>query len=338
MTVRRGLIATTTVALIVVLVASMTIAVTFGPAGLTPEEVFLSILSRLGWAESPLSPLRDGIVWEIRLPRVITAVLVGAGLAVSGAVMQAITRNPLADPYLLGLSSGASLGAVAVLILGVAVLLPAAAFAGALVALVVTLALAGAAGPLTPTRTVLAGLAVSALAGAITSLIIFWTAAGDSFREILGWLLGSLAGANWATVAIAAVGFALAGSALMSSARVLDALGLGDETAAALGVQVVRWRWSLLILTALLTGAMVSVSGSIGFVGLILPHAVRLVTGPRHSALVPIVALVGGIYLLWADTIARTAFDPRELPVGIVTAIVGAPIFAFLLTRRRRAG
>ncbi len=322
-------------ALGIALVASIIVAVTIGPADITFGEVWGSIGSHLGFGTSPLPVLRDGIVWELRMPRVLTAALVGAGLAVAGAVMQAITRNPLADPYLLGLSSGASLGAVSVVLLGFSLLLPAAAFLGSMAALALTLLLASSLGAITPTRTVLAGLAVSSLAAAITSLVIFWTATGDSYREILGWLLGSLAGARWPAVAIAGVAIVVAGIPIMLFGRRLDAFAFGDTAAASLGINVAATRWGMLTVTALLTGAMVSVSGSIGFVGLILPHGVRLLVGPAHRALLPLSALVGAIFLLWADTAARSLFDPRELPVGIVTAIIGAPIFAFLLGRRR---
>ncbi|HEY9499641.1 MAG TPA: putative F420-0 ABC transporter permease subunit [Terrimesophilobacter sp.] len=323
------------VGLTAVLLASVTLAVTIGPAAISPGEVWGSIVHHLGFGESPLAALRDGIVWELRLPRVLTAAAVGAGLAVSGVVMQAITRNPLADPYLLGLSSGASLGAVAVLLLGTALLLPVAAFLGAMVALALTLLLAGSFGRVTPGRTVLAGIAVSSLAAAITSLVIFWTVTGDSYREILGWLLGSLAGARWPAVAIAFAAILIAGVPIMLSGRVLDAFAFGDTSAAALGINVQAVRWTTLTGAALLTGAMVSVSGSIGFVGLILPHAVRLMVGPRHRLLLPLSALVGATFLIWADTVARSLFDPKELPVGIVTAIIGAPVFALLLARRR---
>ena len=320
----------------VALVASIVVAVTIGPADIQFGEVWATIGSHLGLGDSPLSVLRDGIVWELRLPRVLTAAAVGAGLAISGAVMQAITRNPLADPYLLGLSSGASLGAVAVLLLGAAVLLPFAAFMGSLLALALTLILASSLGVITPTRTVLAGLAVSSLASAITSLVIFWTVTGDSYREILGWLLGSLAGARWQAVAITFAAILIAGIPIMLTGRLLDAFAFGDVSAASLGVNVSATRWGLLVASALLTGAMVSVSGAIGFVGLILPHAVRLVVGAGHRVLLPLAALSGAIFLVWADTAARTVFDPRELPVGIVTALIGAPVFAFLLARRRQ--
>lgn len=330
--VRVALVA---VALALLLLESITIAVTIGPADLAVAEVFRSIASHLGLGESGLSALRDGIVWELRLPRILTAAAVGAGLALVGAVMQALTRNALADPYLLGISSGASLGAVIVLLLGAGIVLPLAAFAGGLLALLATLGLASALGRITPTRTVLAGVAVSSLASAITSFVIFWVATGDSYREVLSWLLGSLAGARWEAVAIAGGAVLVLGVPLSLAGRVLDGFALGDTTAASLGLPVQGVRWTMLGAGALLTGALVSVSGSIGFVGLVLPHAVRLVVGPGHRALLPLSALTGAVFLVWADTLARSVFDPRELPVGIVTALIGAPVFAILLARRR---
>jgi iron complex transport system permease protein len=330
-----------------VLVLSVVVAVTIGPAALTPADVWQVVATRLGLGDAlgyaTPDRLVDGMVWQLRLPRVLTAAAVGAGLAVCGVVMQALTRNPLADPYLLGLSSGASLGAACVLVLGATVLLPVAAFAGATAALAATLLLASAAGRgpaagaggLTPTRTVLAGLAVSQLAAAATSFVIFWSAKGDQYREILSWLMGSVAGATWTSVAIAGGAALVLGTLLASTGSLLDAFTFGDTAAAALGVPVARVRWLLLVGVALLTGALVSQSGSIGFVGLILPHAVRLVVGARHRALLPLSALCGASFLVWADTLARTVFEPRELPVGIVTAAIGAPVFAALLWKGR---
>ncbi len=334
---RRAPVALLVVAGVALLVATVLVAVTIGPADLAVTEVARSIGHHLGLDVTPVPVLHDAIVWDLRLPRVLTAAAVGAGLALAGAVMQSLTRNPLADPYLLGLSSGASLGAVAVLVVGVSLLLPVAAFAGALAALVATLALARTGGSLTPGRTVLAGLAVSQLCAAGTSFVIFWTATGDSYREILSWLMGSLAGATWQTVAIAGVALLVVGTVVLASARRLDAFTFGDTAAAALGVDVDRTRWGLMTAVALLTGAMVAVSGAIGFVGLVLPHAVSVLTGPAHRRLLPVAALTGATFLVWADTLARTLFDPRELPVGIVTALIGVPVFAVLLRRGRGA-
>ncbi len=320
----------------VLLIASITLAVVIGSADIRPLDVWRSIGDHLGLTSSSLSQLRDGIVWELRLPRVLTAAAVGAALALCGAVMQTLTRNPLADPYLLGLSSGASVGAVLVLVLGVGWLgLPLAAFAGALLALMVTFALANRRGELAPTRTVLAGLAVSYLCSAATSFVIFWSATGDSYREILSWLLGSLGGASWTDTAIVTVAVLVVSTALVSRSRTLDAFAFGDSTAATLGIDVNVTRWTLLTLVALLTGAAVAVSGAIGFVGLMLPHAVRFVVGAGHRLVLPLSALAGASFMIWADTLARTLFDPRELPVGVVTAFLGAPAFAVLLRRRK---
>nr|WP_243758808.1 putative F420-0 ABC transporter permease subunit [Actinotalea soli] len=326
------------------LVLSVTMAVTVGPAEIAPTDVWRSLVDHvraaLGATVDPtatLGLLHDGIVWDLRMPRVLTAAAVGAGLGVAGAVMQSLTRNPLADPYLLGLSSGASLGAVAVLVLGVGVLLPVAAFVGAVAALAAALTLAGSLGTITPARTVLAGLAVAQLCAAGTSFVIFWSATGDSYREILGWLMGSLGGATWSSVAISLGAVVVLLPVLLASARTLDAFAFGDTAAAALGIGVGRTRWALLTVVALLTGALVAVSGAIGFVGLILPHAVRLVVGAAHHRVLPLTALVGASFLVWADTAARTVFEPRELPVGIVTAFLGAPVFALLLWQRRSA-
>jgi iron complex transport system permease protein len=321
--------------LAVALILSITGAVTIGPASISTFDVWGSVLNHLGFRAMPLPELLDGIVWDLRLPRVLTAACVGAGLALSGAVMQAITRNALADPYLLGLSSGASLGAVAVLLLGAAILLPVAAFAGAMVALVLTLSLATALGKLTPTRTVLAGLAVSSLASSVTSFVIFWSAQGDSYREILGWLMGSLGGTTWQSVTISAAALLVVGIPMVTTGRILDGFAFGDASASSLGINVSAIRWLMLAGAALLTGAMVAVSGSIGFVGLILPHVIRLLVGTRHRALLPLSALAGALFLVWADTIARTVFDPMEVPVGIITALIGAPVFALLLWRKR---
>ena len=315
------------------LLASIVLGVVVGPADIGVGELATILVDRAMGA-NPDNALRSSIVWDLRVPRVLTAAAVGAGLGLCGAVMQAVTRNPLADPYLLGLSSGASLGAVAVIVLGFGLILPLAAFIGALVALVATLMIARRGGVVTPGRTVLAGVAVSALFGALTSFVILWSATGDSYREILGWLLGTLGAAEWSSVAIAGGAVIVIGGVLLASGRLLDAFTFGDRSAAMLGVNVNRARIALLVATALLTGAMVAVSGAIGFVGLVLPHMVRLVVGAGHRALLPLVALWGATFLVLADTLARTVFEPRELPVGVITALVGAPIFAALLSRR----
>ncbi|QYF72965.1 putative F420-0 ABC transporter permease subunit [Cryobacterium sp. PAMC25264] len=326
---------------LVALLLGCAVAVTIGPADVSLAQVVGSVGSHLGLpglaGGTPVPPLTDAIVWQLRMPRVLTAAMVGAGLALSGAVMQSVTRNPLADPYLLGLSSGASLGAVCVVILGVGFALPAAAFAGALIALFATLNIARVGGSITPGRAVLAGLAIAQLGSAGTSFIIFWAAKGDSYREILNWLLGSLAGSSWTSVLISTTALVLVGTGILLAASRLDAFTFGDTNAASLGINVNATRWGFLVAVALLTGAMVAVSGAIGFVGLILPHLVRGLSGPGHRRLLPLVAVVGALFLVLADTLARTVFDPRELPVGIITAFIGVPVFILLITRKRSA-
>lgn len=316
---------------------SLVLGVVIGPADIGLVELGAILVDGVTGDRADLA-LRASIVWELRLPRALTAAAVGAGLGIAGVIMQAVTRNPLADPFLLGLSSGASLGAVSVIVLGASLLLPVAAFLGALLALGATLMIARSAGPLTPVRTVLAGVAVSAVFGALTSFVIFWTATGDSYREILGWLLGTLGAADWNSVRIAGIALLVVGGALLATGRTLDAFTFGDRSAALLGVNVARTRLMLLVATALLTGAMVAVSGAIGFVGIVLPHMVRLIVGPGHTSLLPLVAINSAAFLVLADTLARTVFEPRELPVGVITALVGAPVFAALLARRSSMG
>jgi iron complex transport system permease protein len=325
-----------TIGLVVLLLLSAVLAATIGPADITPGEVGSVVLHHLGFGEAPSSRLRDAIVWDLRLPRVLVALGIGAGLALAGTVMQALTRNPLADPYLLGLSSGAALGAVLFLLAGAALLMPLGAFLGSLGALALALAIARLLGGATPSRAILAGISISALATAITSFLIFWSATGDSYREILSWLMGSLSGALWSDAGLVAGALVIAAPLILLHGRALDAFAFGDSAAAALGIDVPRLRWTLLGATALLTGIMVSIGGAIGFVGLVVPHAMRLLFGSRHRVLLPHAMLVGAIFMLWTDTAARTLFDPRELPVGIVTALVGAPLFFLILLRYRR--
>lgn len=319
------------------LLVSVTIAITFGPADISASEVWTTLLHHLGLvAESPVSRLRDAIVWELRLPRVLAALGVGAGLALAGTVMQVLTRNPLADPYLLGLSSGAALGAVVFLLAGAALLMPLGAFLGSLAALGLALLIAKFLGGATPSRAILAGICIAALASAGTSMLIFWSATGDSYREILAWLLGSLSGTSWGDAGLVALGLVVCAPVILFSGRGLDAFAFGEASAASLGIDIVRLRWTLLVATALLTGVMVAIGGAIGFVGLVVPHAVRLAVGSRHRLLLPMSMLIGAIFMLWTDTAARTLFDPRELPVGIVTALIGAPAFLLILLRYRR--
>jgi iron complex transport system permease protein len=214
--------------------------------------------------------------------------------------------------------------------------MPLGAFIGSLTALALALLIARLLGGATPSRAILAGICIAALASAGTSLLIFWSATGDSYREILSWLMGSLSGTTWSDAGLVALGLVLCAPVVLLSGRGLDAFAFGETAAAGLGIDVTRQRWTLLAATALLTGVMVAIGGAIGFVGLVVPHAVRLAVGSRHRVLLPMSMLVGAIFMLWSDTAARSLFDPRELPVGIVTALVGAPAFLLILLRYRR--
>lgn len=314
-----------------VLLATLGAAIAVGPASVGIGDVWSSAWSHLTGGGPTLGRVQEAILWQGRAPRALTAVGVGAGLAMAGVVMQALTHNPLADPYLLGVSSGASVGAVAALLAGVTAALPLAAFAGALAALATTLLLAGRGA--SPVRMILAGVAVGYLASALVSLLVFRSSRGDAYREILSWLLGSLASSRWWEAGLALTASAVVGAVVLARSRTFDALLLGDDAAVSLGVPVRRERPWLMGLVAVLTGALVAVSGAIGFIGLVVPHAARILVGQRHRALLPVAALAGGLFLLLADTAARTLLDPVEVPVGIITALVGGPAFALLLRR-----
>lgn len=312
-------------------------AILIGPADLGVRDVYAVIAQHLWNHSVEVAPIDDGIVWELRLPRALLASICGAGLAICGAVLQSMMRNPLADPFMLGISSGASTGAVLVVITGIggALSLSAGAFAGALTAFVLVLILAAAAGG-GQDRVVLAGVAGTQLFSAITSFIVFSSADAQQTRGVLFWLLGSLGGANWDQVALCGAVCALGLVVCWTQSDALDAFAFGHDAAASLGVAVMRVRVLLLVTTALLTAVLVSAAGAIGFVGLVLPHAARIIVGPAHRRLLVVTALAGAIFLVWVDTAARTVFAPQELPVGVVTALVGVPIFVLILARRKR--
>jgi iron complex transport system permease protein len=321
----------------VVLALSGAVAITIGPASISVADVQGIVIHHLGGPPSGASRLQDGIVWQLRLPRVVLAALCGAGLALCGAVLQSLLRNPLADPFVLGVSSGASTGAVLVAVLGVGggiLSLSGGAFVGAVVSFGLVLTLAHLAGGGTD-RVVLAGVAGTQLFSATTSFVVLSSADAEQTRGVLFWLLGSLSGASWAEVQLCAV---VVGTGLMcclAMAPSMDAFAFGQDTAATLGISVQRTRAALLIVTALMTATVVAAAGAIGFVGLVLPHAARFLVGPQHVRLLPTVALVGAVFMVWVDAMARTAFAPQELPTGVVTSLVGVPAFAVILFRRR---
>jgi iron complex transport system permease protein len=273
---------------------------------------------------------------EVRIPRVLTGLCVGAGLALSGLVLQVTLRNDLAEPYLLGVSSGASVGAVAVLIYGLALALPVAAFVTGLLALFITVFISGFRGQVTVYKVVLAGVSVSALFSAITSLMIFAAPQTDSYRQVLHWIIGSLSSANWDSVIISAITLVVFGGVLLALTRLLDIFQLEDIEIAGLGVNTKLSRILLMMIAALLAAGMVSVSGAIGFVGLMVPHLARAFarSSIRQQALLS--AVFGSLLLVTADTVARLIILPEELPVGIATSILGAIALCIIMTKKSR--
>ena len=272
------------------------------------------------------------IVWQLRLPRVFLGFFAGAALSLSGAVMQGVFRNPLASPYLLGVAGGATAGAAVVVVLGLRpfVPLPLAAFAGGLLSAFLVMRLSR-----TELGLILAGIALGSLFSALTSFLLFLAAGHRRLEEILFWTMGSLSRADWKGIGLLAPLVVFGALFLGAWARRLDALSLGEEGARFLGLEPRALRHLLLGAAVFLTASAVSLTGTIGFVGLIVPHMVRLILGPAHRGLVPAAALAGGTFLVWADVFARTVLAPAELPVGVVTALVGVPFFLVLLRRAR---
>ncbi|MGR3199234.1 MAG: FecCD family ABC transporter permease [Paracoccus sp. (in: a-proteobacteria)] len=306
--------------------------------------VLRAFANQLWDAGYPIDPIEQGIVWSYRLPRALVAGACGAGLAISGLVLQTLLRNALADPYLLGISAGASTGAVLVAVAGIGgAFLPmsAGALLGAMAAfgMVTGLARLSGGGPTArgAAQIVLAGIAGSQLFNALTSFIIARSASAEQARGIMFWLLGNLSGVRWDDVVLAVAAVATALIAAFWHVRSLDAFTFGSESAASLGVPVRRVQAVLILATAAAAAAMVSITGAIGFVGLVVPHAARLLVGSRHARLVPASALIGMVFLIAADVIARMLVPGQTLPIGVVTALVGAPAFAVILVRARSA-
>jgi len=299
------------------------------------------VLPGMPWmVDGSITVLQDQAVWQFRLPRVLMALLAGGGLALAGSLMQAVVRNPLAEPYILGVSAGAGMGAVLVIVLGSAVVggltVQAAAFAGALVATTAVYLFARQRGVISPTRLILSGVALGSLFSAVTSYLTITTDAQNVF-SILFFLLGSVSAVSINQLAAPAVVLAIVLLLALLQGRPLNALLMGDEAATSLGVSVQRLRGGLLVATALLTGTIVSVAGGIGFVGLVIPHVCRILVGSDHRRMLPAAVLAGGLFLALADLLARTVAAPTEIPLGILTAMVGAPFFLWLM-RRKRAG
>lgn len=334
---------TATVAALVLLCLAVMAGVLAGPAGLRPAAVLAEFADRLpGVAlESGLTQAQQAILWDIRLPRVLLGALVGGTLAISGAAYQGVFRNPLADPYLLGVSSGAGLGATLAIVAGGqvgALALPVAAFAGGLAGVALTYAVGVSVGQgRSATVIILAGVAVGAFANAVQTFVQQRQDDG-TVRSVYSWLLGQLVTVGWDDVVRTLPYAALSIAVILAHRRLLDVLAVGDTEAGSLGVDPRRVRLVLVLAATLGTAAVVSVSGLIGFVGIVVPHAVRLLLGTAHRILLPVSLLAGAAFLVLADVLARTALSPAEIPIGVVTAFIGGPFFLLVLRRSRGTG
>jgi iron complex transport system permease protein len=320
----------------VLLLVTMTLGVAFGSVGLSPGAVWQVVISHL--FGHPTDSVADEIVWEIRLPRVLLAAVVGAALTTAGTVVQALVRNALADPYLLGVSSGASVGATAVLLFGAFASLGVWALSlgsvlGALAAMATVFLVSRTSRQLAPTQLILCGVVLSALFESVTSFLIF-RGNPQATQSVLFWLLGSFGNANWTQLPIPALCLLAAIGYLIAQGRPLNALATGSEAAVSLGVDVARLRRNLFIVTSLMVGVAVAVSGVIGFVGLVVPHIVRLMVGSEHRRVLPVGVLFGAAFMVVGDLLARTIVSPQEMPIGVITAFIGAPTLIVLIRRR----
>jgi iron complex transport system permease protein len=324
------------------LVVALLVGALVGPVHIGLVDALESMIARLPFVHmnSPLSPTQESILWDIRLPRVVLGALVGSMLAVAGASYQGVFRNPLADPYLLGVAAGAGLGATIAVVylpngLGFQNALPPAAFLGASLAVVLAYAIGRSAGRGSGGATlVLAGVTVAAFFTAVQTFV--QQQHTDTLQEVYSWILGRLPSSGWNDVEILLPYVAVAVAGILLHRRLLDVLSVGDEEAATLGVHVGQVRLVVVVCATVGTAAAVAVSGLIGFVGIIVPHAIRLIAGPSYRLLLPLSVLVGAGFLVLADVIARTALSPGELPIGVVTAFFGAPFFAVVLRTSRR--
>ena len=331
---RQGLFLTTSALLaIVLLFLVIALGVSVGELSIPLDNVFYAISNKMGLTEVPLNRIYESVIWDFRLSRALVAACCGAGLAICGAVLQSL----LAEPYVLGVSAGASTGAVSVVVLGVgtgAVSLSAGAFAGAFAAFAFVAFLTnGARGG--NERTILAGVAASQLFNAITAYTISTSASAQQARDVMFWLLGSFSGVRWPEFQLVLVVVLLGLAVCLYYSRALDAFTFGDDAAASLGIAVPWVRLALFITTALITATIVSMAGSIGFVGLVVPHVMRFLFGPLHRTLLIASALAGAILMVLADIASRMLIAPQSLPVGVVTALVGVPFFAVIIYRSR---
>ncbi|MCL2752670.1 MAG: iron ABC transporter permease [Defluviitaleaceae bacterium] len=325
-----------------IVAAILILAVGIGSVFVNPLEILRIIGYRLFGIDGAdnVSATNTAIIWNVRLPRVLLAFVAGAALSVSGAVMQSVLRNPLASSFTLGVSSGASLGAALVIMLGISFLpvftMPAVGFAFAMATMVLVIAIASKMdkGSLQNNTIILLGMVASLFVNAITTLLI--TMNRDSLQRLIFWQLGSFSGQGWLPIAILTPILVLGVLAVVRYHKEMDIMTFGEETAKTIGVNMSRTKWVLLILAASLTGSTIAFVGIIGFVDLIAPHIVRRIFGARHKLLIPLSAIFGGTFMVAADTIARSISPPTEIPIGVITALIGAPFFAFIYLKNRK--
>ncbi len=324
--------------LLSVSLVSMVIVLCMGAVRIPVEDTMHVLLGKVtgkGEYYEQVTTSSVQIVWQLRMPRVILGFFVGCGLALCGTVMQAVVQNPMADPYILGISSGATFGATASIFLGAGTVSGVWAFVGAALACIMVLAMASSGGKATSVKLILSGMVTNALLTAFSNFIISMAGDSEGTMTIKFWSMGALTRASWSNVwpvVILVTGMTLF---FMTQQRPLNALLLGEEAASTLGVPVGRYRILYLLCISLLTGVLVSVCGTIGFVGLMIPHIARALAGTSHGRLLPVAVLSGGILMIWVDALARSLMENTELPVGIFTALVGAPFFVYIMVRRR---
>ncbi|MGG7207310.1 FecCD family ABC transporter permease [Clostridium perfringens] len=331
------------VLLILLFISSIILGISFGAVDIPPYDVYRVFLYKvfgikIGNLDEILNSTLFDIIWGVRMPRVLLGAFAGMALAMVGVIMQATIQNPLGDPYILGLSSGASLGATFSILIGFSGVLssfgaPLGAFLGALIASIFVYFLAKIGGRITPFKMILAGMVISSICSSLTSLIIFLSKDNEGIRTVNFWMMGSLAGAEWSNIVLPIAISVIPLIYFFTQYRNLNLMVLGDETSITLGLNIEKHRKIYMILSSLITGVIVSVCGTIGFVGIMIPHIVRLIFGTDHKTLLPFSALVGAIFLIWADVIARCAITNMELPIGIITSVIGAPFLLWLMVK-----
>ncbi len=341
----KGIYFMSLVTLTAAIIFSLCFSASVGQADVPLNQSFNILINKItGGAIGSLENIPKAfvnIVWQVRIPRILFAVFVGTALAVSGAVMQALVQNPLADPYILGISSGSSLGATFAILIGFGggtifsqFGLTFSAFLGAVLASLSVLLLSSIGGRMTSMKLVLSGSVISALFSSFSSIIVYFSNNAEGMKNVTFWAMGSLASSAWSKVPVLALVVSIVTVFFLFQHRILNTMLLGDEAATTLGIPLSKYRRFYMLLTSLLTGVVVAYSGMIGFIGLIIPHIVRGFIGSDHKRMLPMTALIGSLFLIWADVLSRVIIENVELPIGIITSIIGAPMFIYIIVKK----